>query len=273
MAVARQARPCGPHAFAVTVSYPGRSGSVLLVASAPPCVVRAVPFQATRRSWTSATRQRTPARACSISNSTSISSPSALSLSFAVALPLQVAATRTSGRPSLPSRARPGGAATNREAASTAPIVAAIRVGGRADLMRQVCFACEKGATGLRSYCMRLPRTPWRSTQRIAWTRSVTPIWRKMLVRWDFTVFSLIPRRPRDQLVRHPVEEQGEHLALARRDAGERVGRGLRLEQRARGARVERRAALGRGCGCRARPRPPRRPSAGSRRRRRRARP
>ena len=54
------------------------------------------------------------------------------------------------------------------------------------------------------------------------------------------------PEPPRDQLVRHPVKQKREHLALSGRDPGERVGRILRIEERARGARVERRAARGR---------------------------
>src|SRR5262249_25667555 len=41
----------------------------------------------------------------------------------------------------------------------------------------------------------RSSRSPWRSAHRTAWTRSVTPICRKMLVRCDFTVFSLMSSR------------------------------------------------------------------------------
>ena len=50
-----------------------------------------------------------------------------------------------------------------------------------------------------------------------------------------------------DQLVRQTLDEQDEDLLLARGQAGERVWLGAGAEDRARGARVERRFAAGRG--------------------------
>ena len=102
-------------------------------------------------------------------------------------------------------------------------------------------------AMGHRSYDS-LRVTPWRWAQSAAWVRSVTPICRKTLVRCAFTVFSLIPRRPRDQLVREALGDQARAPRAPDRRARRR---GSRLAARS-GARV-------RPSG-RAAPRPARRP-------------
>src|SRR3954466_4894616 len=53
----------------------------------------------------------------------------------------------------------------------------------------------------------------------------------------------------RDELVREPLDEEREHLALALGEAGQRVGLGARGEDRPRRPRVERRLAARRGAG------------------------
>ena len=60
-------------------------------------------------------------------------------------------------------------------------------------------------------------------------------------------VFSLIPSRTGDQLVRHALEQQRRAPPARGPRALQRIGRCLRLEQRACRPRIERRAALDRG--------------------------
>ena len=278
MAVARQTRPRGPQARAVTVSAPGRSCSVRLTSNEPfGRVVLATPFQATRRSCTSATRQTTP-RTAVLDLEPQLDAVVA-ALQPQLRRPRRCRRHRRRaprrGRPSrLPRRARPRRATACR-----------LRGGARAqrgcdpERSSKADHTTQSAEPSLRpqrdlgriGYEPRSPRSPCRSTQRIAWTRSVTPIRRKMLVKCDLTVFSLIPSRRAISLFGIPSSEQGEHLALARRDPGERVGRGS--SPRAATARRADRAASRppRRRGCRAPPPPRTRPSAGSRPRRRRA--
>ncbi len=75
-----------------------------------------------------------------------------------------------------------------------------------------------------------------------ACVRSVTPICWKTRVRCVLTVFSLMPRLARDQLVRHPVRDAAKDFALALGQCGA-LADGAGAEDGARRLRIERRLA------------------------------
>jgi len=215
VAEARQTVPRGPHAPTDTESAPGRSRKVRRTSNDPPERAASAPLQAMRRSWTSATRHGVPARACSTSKRTSMRPSRPRSRRSAVAPPVQRPATRTSSGPPL------ADAAAARE---TAASVRARTVTSDWTMRLQCATRPVAGTTGPWSHC---------ATATAASRHEVAP----QPVALDpedrlhaigdadlpedareVRLHRLLadPELPRDQLVRHPVEQQPEHLALTR---------------------------------------------------------
>ena len=264
MAVTRQTRPRGPHAAAVTSSAPGRSCSVCLTSNEPlGRVDLAMPFQAILRSCTSATRQTTPARLWSTSKRNSMPSPLRLSLSFETP-PLATGSGGVHLAGAVRCECQDGWSGKERQDAD------AEKEHDQAAVDReqsQAGHTVQSGEPPLRpqrdfgriAYDSRSPRSPCRSTQRIAWTRSVTPIWRKIFVRCDLTVFSLMPSRRRSAC--SASRPRAVRAPRARAARSRRAGRARSLPPRASARPADRAASRPRPrCGCRAAPPPRRRP-------------
>jgi len=150
-AIAWQPTPPGPHARATTVSAPGRSDAVRPISNDLFArVAVTVPFQTTRRSRTSATRQA-PGRAPSTSNRSSSRPSSTLHLNLTVVLSLHAPVTRTSVRPSLPPRAPAVPTPTvNKSTVATTAMAARLTAAadGRFPGMRPVCSRRPRADNG-----------------------------------------------------------------------------------------------------------------------------
>ncbi len=177
IAVARQTSPRGPAARTETLSRPGQSGIVNRIANEPEFPpVRLDVSSTSRRSWTVTNPHRAPRRPVRTSTSTRRRPPSPARTRRRIMLcAVHERSTRTSAS-SLPSSA---GAATG--IARTMSAASGTRKGEcrRGCPTRRSCRRQVFGAIGLRSYDPR----PFRSAQRAACVRSVTPIVRKICVR------------------------------------------------------------------------------------------